>query len=278
MGTRRSIHGYAPARAIERTLPVGRFVPTVLALTMGVILGRVSVSTSVAASATAQTSARSSSATEAHSVTRPASPTTHEAAVSKLVVRANAALNSEAESAQREQQARELFGLVRGYVGAAALFGSEQEPEAQALGTATYLTGVVDGIMRVAPELTDQIGQEIEQAVCAPKANRALVLSSMKLIQRAPDLATQKGIDCVVSMRSEEDVVLWGALDAWQASGLPKSDALEELARNAKDPRTIERLDPAARAAADQASERAREEYEKLPIEERVRLSAAPPP
>lgn len=66
-----------------------------------------------------------------------------------------------------------------------------------------------------------------------------------RLIARSPELANARGLECIIEGREAEDIVLWEALKAWNASKkhLPASPAIEALSRRATDGRTVAPLD-----------------------------------
>lgn len=144
------------------------------------------------------------------------------------------------ERAQRYRtaQAHEMFGLLRQRLATVKLRSPDPNPESLATQTSDYLLGWVDSTVRVAPDLADELATEVDATLCASDRDPALALVSLRLLMAMPELSSEEGFDCVFAQDAPEDVVLWTALDAWHASGLPKSKAIAELEKTASDPRT----------------------------------------
>ena len=138
-------------------------------------------------------------------------------------------------------------------------FFPEAGPEAAATQLRLYQKGLVDGILRTAPDLTDELAGLVEQTLCDPKTRPSQLVALARMFGDMPELASEKGFDCVFAQRSQEDVVLWSMLDAWRVSKLPRPPALVALERDAKDERTRARLREqsvfAARAALPEAAQ-----------------------
>ena len=166
-----------------------------------------------------------------------------------------AATDEDAVRAYHRDQARELFGTLRRRLGMTKAMSPDPNPESHATQTAEYLEGWVDGVIRTAPDLVDELAQEVQDTLCAKDRDRSLLLVTFRLIGSMPELASDAGFDCIFTEDAGEDIVLWGALDAWRASGLPKSAALAALEHTASDPRTRERFQPRRKRGPQGASE-----------------------
>jgi len=151
------------------------------------------------------------------------------------------ASDTAAEQRYTERQAHELMQLFYSELERAELVEPEV-PEAAANRLDEYLRGMTDAVLRAAPELTASLNAEVEARLCdsATSAGQHLVLS--KLIRAIPELASEKGFECVFSQRPEEGVVLWAMLDALDSSELSRPPALAAIERAAVDPRTKQRF------------------------------------
>lgn len=142
----------------------------------------------------------------------------------------------------RARQAGELLGLVKIRLRAAEMSISGRTTEGAVNQLQLYQMGLIDGVIRTAPELVGALSDQIERTLCEPKAKAATQVSLLRMIVQMPDLASAKGLECVLQEGRAEDLVLWSGLDALGASQLPKGALLERLARTAKDERTTQRL------------------------------------
>ncbi len=93
-------------------------------------------------------------------------------------------------------------------------------------------------------QVTGELVAAIESRMCSEKTDDAELIVLSRLGAGIPELASSKGLDCVLARHPKEDAVLWSALDAWQINKLPESDAIREVMHTAKDPRTRARLLP----------------------------------
>jgi hypothetical protein len=190
------------------------------------------------------------------------------------------AKDDNAEKVYRQKQSKELFDLLRANLARVRRFSPDPNPESLMMQNLEYLGGWIDGVIRTAPDLADELAQEVEGAMCAPTEDSAFVLVTIRLLDRMPELSSQKGFDCLFSQHKTEDPVLWQALDAWHASGLPKSDAHRSLEQSAVDPRTRDHFaDPTQRQTANKAEiDKAAESYLAMPFDVRARQSEDPGP
>lgn len=117
----------------------------------------------------------------------------------------------------------------------------DAEPEAIMGHTVQYIQGLADGLSRTAPDLTEHLAEEVKSTLCATNSRPSQQLTMIRLLMAMPTVASEEGFDCIAN-RGVEDPVLWNALDAWKASGLPKTEALLRLEQNASDPRTKARF------------------------------------
>lgn len=189
--------------------------------------------------------------------------------------------DSEEEQEYREKQAEDFFKLLRMKLHEITTLYASMHPEQQAMMSADYLHGMTDALMRTGPDLGDEIAQEYEKFLCDPKVSDTAALTVMRLAHHMPEIASPKSFDCVFSARGDkEDIVLWNAMDTWRTTGLPMPESLAKIQETASDKRTLDRFrDPdELREERLKESERASAEFEKIPLEERIRLSASPPP
>ncbi len=147
----------------------------------------------------------------------------------------------EAERVYREQQSRELVGLLQ-----TSLRRIERLPQPGGAEGAVnkmdcYLQGWTDSLIRTGPDLADELASELQRTMCDPNASETQIMLSARVLKRMPELGNAEAFDCVAK-RGTEDAALWDALEAWRLGSLPKTPALEELARSSKDERTQMRL------------------------------------
>ena len=157
--------------------------------------------------------------------------------------------DEQADQRYRVQQARELTALLRMRAAVGEHGNPDAGPEAAANTANEYLSGWVDSVIRTAPDLLDELSAEINASLCADSTSDTELVVFSRAIRVMSELADSRGFDCVLAKHPGEDVVLWSALSAWSASGLPKSDALAKLERSATDPRTARLLLESATAA-----------------------------
>jgi hypothetical protein len=157
------------------------------------------------------------------------------------------ATDAQAEHRWQEQQSKEVLDVLRSKLKLERLQFPEQSPEAVATPVFLYMQGLMDGLIRAAPDLVDGLAASIEASVCNPDASQEEIIGLSYITRLAPELANSRSFECIFSIhaRGEENAVLWYALDAWKASGLPKTESLVAIERTAKDPRTRERFSTA---------------------------------
>jgi hypothetical protein len=143
-----------------------------------------------------------------------------------------------AEQHYRVQQARELMDLVRNEVARANKMNLSGIPEMAANDAFMYTHGFIQAITRTAPDLTVELADEITHSQCSTSASPAERITLSRMVTAMPELATPQALDCVFTQVPEEDMVMWSTLEAWRASGLPKSKAIAEVERKATDSRT----------------------------------------
>jgi len=153
-------------------------------------------------------------------------------------------------------------------------------PEAQVRLVTEYLHGWLDAVMRTAPDMTDELAMELEKLFCAPDADEATLLVAFEITMGMPELASEKGFDCIFLKRKVEDVVLWRGLDAWRQTDLPLPSSLARIQKSAQDQRTRDRFkDPVElRNEREEEQQKVSQAFLALPFEERVRLSESPGP
>jgi hypothetical protein len=167
------------------------------------------------------------------------------------------------------QQARDMVDLLMRRVHIAGHI-SAGDPEAAVAATNEYLAGWVDGVIRTAPDLADELAEEVTAMLCEDEAPPAKSLAASRLGLQMPELATSEGLDCVFTRQLREgelteNVVLWAALDTWRTSGLPKTPALEAVEAAAKDARTRRRFLPPEDEAQRRVAAKAPEEPSSAP-------------
>lgn len=130
-------------------------------------------------------------------------------------------------------------------------------PEANADGvegvanaTDEYLRGWADSLEAGAPELLQDTARGIERDLCEGDLSDAQTVVYLRFVLR--EAATRgpvldRGLRCVLGRRTQEDIVLWTALDAWAKSDLAAAPEWTAWAGRATDPRTLRRLVPWSR-------------------------------
>lgn len=109
---------------------------------------------------------------------------------------------------------------VRGY--GALLRGADAAQQVEELNG--YLDGFVDTVGMLAQDHHPELRHEVEEALCNGQTDVELMLFA-RISQRIPEIASQRGLDCVLSQHQEEDAVLTEALDAYRAGRYPPSAA-----------------------------------------------------
>lgn len=150
--------------------------------------------------------------------------------------------DEKAELRYQHQQAQEIMKLMRLNLSHQRALTRADSAEGIATSISAYMHGLADALIRTAPDLVDAMAGELEQAMCEPNTDPAELIAVSQLIARLPELANEKSFECVFKLHAEEDAVLWQALDAFNVTGMPKPQALLELAQTSTDPRTHKRL------------------------------------
>jgi len=162
-----------------------------------------------------------------------------------LASMANASANDDAEPAaasEPERSARELFAMLTAHVDMLARLDPAGSPESAVDQTGTYLYGSLDAVRIARPELLGELSRRIERSLCDARSTPARLGMAARMILHAPDLGTARGFECFFTRHQVEDALLWSALDAWRASGLPRAEALARIERHATDEQTRRRF------------------------------------
>jgi hypothetical protein len=154
------------------------------------------------------------------------------------------ATDREAEARYRKEQARDLMQLVRDKLRFAQLVQPAELPEAIANQSLLYVEAWTDTVARLGPDMLDELAAELEADLCAADTRPAELVTIGRILAKLPELANAAGFECVFSRQPAEDIALWSLLEAWRASGLPKSAAMASIERRATDKRTLDRLNP----------------------------------
>jgi hypothetical protein len=153
------------------------------------------------------------------------------------------ARDEEAQQEYRVRQSNELIDLLMMRIGAMSRPGFGDDPEVVASSMAMYQKGMIDAVVRTAPDLVEELAARLERSICEQHARPAQQVSLMRVIQDMPELANPGTFDCIFE-NGREDIVLWTALDSWKAAGRPDTPRLQSLRSHARDPRTLSRLRP----------------------------------
>jgi hypothetical protein len=107
------------------------------------------------------------------------------------------------------------------------------------------LRGMIETARILDPTILPAIRDSFEKGICDGTADTDVDLMLFyRSVMRETRLGTQRGIDCAIRRHRQEDVVLWTALEAWNALGRPDLSDKTFLEQNATDPRTLMRLMP----------------------------------
>jgi hypothetical protein len=135
-----------------------------------------------------------------------------------------------AQHYRTEQAKRVITGLstlLRIRIGAAAT------PEAAFSEAWPFVEGWMAAVQLVSPEMLEDVGAEMEAALCDADTDPALQLVLVRIGEQDPMLRSQRGLACTVERYThgdlEPDLTLRSALDAWQASALPVTPELDRL-------------------------------------------------
>jgi hypothetical protein len=150
--------------------------------------------------------------------------------------------NPEKERAYREQQSTDLINLLLGRLDIMDSSEPDGDPEVHATRLLMYQKGLMDAIVRTAPDLADELAAGIERELCSGSATVSRVISLSHFIHDMPELANERAFDCIAS-RGKEDAMLWAVLDAWRATGMPPTPAIAKIQQTATDERTRSRFE-----------------------------------
>lgn len=128
---------------------------------------------------------------------------------------------------------------------------SELPLEARANQFQGYVDGWISGINSVNPSAGRRITAAIVERLCSAPTSDLERLTMARTIQSAIITSSEnvhRGIDCalndlVLDGQLSEDIVTWEVLDAWSAHGRRPSAIVEQIRQQARDHRTISRLD-----------------------------------
>jgi hypothetical protein len=155
--------------------------------------------------------------------------------------------DDEAAAQLEEYEAKQAYELVAGLrhkTRHTAAFMGGVSPEVAANAVQQYLQGWIDAMIRTAPDLVDDLSNEFVRGLCDESATQAELMVLGKLGQSMPEITSSSAFDCFLEQYEDEDPVMWAVLDAWQSSGLPRSEAIARLEATATDERTQRRFLP----------------------------------
>jgi hypothetical protein len=115
--------------------------------------------------------------------------------------------------------------------------------EAQVNQMDDFLMGMASAVALTDPAVFQMMAREFEAEICDGTNNTDLDLmlfSRLSVMQ--PDVTTPRALNCGLSGRTKEDVVLWSLLDAWHNAGRPTIPAIASIEASAADERTKSRL------------------------------------
>lgn len=149
---------------------------------------------------------------------------------------------AQAPSAERallhtQATSRDLANRLRKRTSIAERMLPGRDPQEVLSEVLPYLQGMADAVAQVGPEYAEDFAAEIERSLCDAESSDALRLVMLRLTATSPDFGTSRGYDCVFSRAETSPPLLNTAIEAWRASGLPKSEALDQLAQSNPDHR-----------------------------------------
>jgi hypothetical protein len=247
----------------RRRVSSGSLARAVALVAIGVIVG-LSFSLRSGSSAAARGDVRDDAPEPARCVAPPAVPVRARAAPAPP--RHEAAARAQAPSAENallhtQATSRDLANRLRKRTSLAEHMLPGRDPQEVMSEVLPYMQGMADAVAQVGPEYVEDFAAEIEQSLCDTDSSDALQLVMLRLAATIPDFGTSRGYDCVFARADTSPPLLNTAIEAWRASGLPKSEALDQLAQSNPDHRL--RIEGAQQRMRLQASNLMTEETER---------------
>jgi hypothetical protein len=97
-----------------------------------------------------------------------------------------------------------------------------------------YLQGWADAFTRTAPDLIDELAEEIEKVMCDSQTSDTQLMVMSHVLMMVPELGNPAGYECVFKRRPAAEV-LTDTVAAWRVSSLPRTPAMEQLAETTVD-------------------------------------------
>lgn len=140
------------------------------------------------------------------------------------------------------EQSDELISLLMNRLRIASNATPQQSLETTVNSMNDYMAGWAAQFVRTGSELTGAMAEKVEEAMCDAETSDEQLLMFSRIGILVPDLISSTSFDCLFANRSEEDIVLWTALDAWRSSELPKSETIKSIENRFQDSRTQRRF------------------------------------
>lgn len=167
----------------------------------------------------------------------------HRASVAQTSARDDTETSELREREYRRQQAEEFLerclDQLDRYVSLRHLHSS---PASIVNEQSKYMYGAIEALSVLAPELTEELADSIEEKICSEDADDTLLMYFASMGAVLPETMSSKSLECMFDKHKQEDEVLWGAIDAWRSTRLPKTAAIQAAEERATDPRTIRRF------------------------------------
>lgn len=109
-------------------------------------------------------------------------------------------------------------------------------PEMAANMVGPYLAGVADVYAGLPEEHQAAMRAELAAQMCDGSTSDTQYIVLARMAERAPDLTTPEGLDCVLRQQHNEGPALAATLDAWRRQGYPPTEAWENWRASATDP------------------------------------------
>lgn len=120
--------------------------------------------------------------------------------------------------------------------------GAHAPVELQANQMGDYIYGTIKTIRAVDPNMFLALRNDFESDICNGSATDLDLMVFAKFANVQMEVASPRTFHCALSGRTKEDATMWSLLDAWNNAGRPPIPEVEDIKRNATDPRTLSRF------------------------------------
>jgi hypothetical protein len=138
----------------------------------------------------------------------------------------------------RRTRTRLMMGALRSKLLTNAKYLEPAGFEATANSMIPHMQGVIMALRSVDPELIKEVQADMSQRMCDGEPTDMEIMLFAKSVVVDPAIATAGSLECALSRRAREDIVMWTLLDAWRTAGAPPIPSTAALRRSATDERT----------------------------------------